>query len=190
MQVCNSPYQSSFQTFSPNKMANIHKNQWHNQWQSSLNFLISQLPLCHGMKVIRTWYQLPYVRFNSLDMFQKYGKKTQIIHLFIGFWNHYFHHPFWGIYMYIPLIFGSTSISNIHFRDSNESPPSHRLSIHLPGPRLKPPLPLLMPWVVEAASLEPGLLALPGENLLSWVVPPPRMPVANEGLGWDPLPKM
>ena len=23
-----------------------------------------------------------------------------------------------------------------------------------------------------------------------WVVPPPRMPVANEGLGWDPLVKM
>ena len=23
-----------------------------------------------------------------------------------------------------------------------------------------------------------------------WVVPPPRMPVANEGLGWDPLLKM
>ena len=25
---------------------------------------------------------------------------------------------------------------------------------------------------------------------ISWVVPPPRMPVANEGLGWDPLVKM
>ena len=25
---------------------------------------------------------------------------------------------------------------------------------------------------------------------ISWVVPPPRMPVANEGLGWDPLLKM
>ena len=24
---------------------------------------------------------------------------------------------------------------------------------------------------------------------ISWVVPPPRMPVANEGLGWDPDPK-
>ena len=22
---------------------------------------------------------------------------------------------------------------------------------------------------------------------IGWVVPPPRMPVANEGLGWDPL---
>ncbi len=25
---------------------------------------------------------------------------------------------------------------------------------------------------------------------VNWVVPPPRMPVANEGLGWNPLLKM
>ncbi len=29
-----------------------------------------------------------------------------------------------------------------------------------------------------------------GLHIMIWVVPPPRMPVANEGLGWDPLLKM
>ena len=33
------------------------------------------------------------------------GKTAQIIHLFIGVWNHYFHHPFWGI-----TIFGNTHV--------------------------------------------------------------------------------
>ena len=28
---------------------------------------------------------------------QNNGKTTQIIHLFIGVWNHDFHHPFWGV---------------------------------------------------------------------------------------------
>ena len=27
-------------------------------------------------------------------------------------------------------------------------------------------------------------------NQIPWVVPPPRMPVANGGLGWDPLLKI
>ena len=32
------------------------------------------------------------------------------------------------------------------------------------------------PNMLEAANI-----------LMDWVVPPPRMPVANEGLGWDPV---
>ena len=34
------------------------------------------------------------------------------------------------------------------------------------------------PWV------DPGLVGI------FWIYPPPRMPVANEGLGWDSLLKM
>ena len=37
--------------------------------------------------------------------FQKYGKTTQIIHLFIGFGTMKYHHPFWGT-----SIFGNTHI--------------------------------------------------------------------------------
>ena len=28
------------------------------------------------------------------------------------------------------------------------------------------------------------------QSVTAWVVPPPRIRVANEGLGWDPLLKM
>ena len=34
------------------------------------------------------------------------------------------------------------------------------------------------------------MLTVDGRNPTPWVVPPPRIPVANEGLGWDPLLKI
>ena len=39
-------------------------------------------------------------------------------------------------------------------------------------------------------SLSEGKWSEMGPNLITWVVPPPRMPVANEGLVRDPLLKM
>ena len=50
---------------------------------------------CVERPVLQNWW-VHGASSTIIWMFPKIGVGPQIIHLFIGFWNHYFHHPFWG----------------------------------------------------------------------------------------------